>query len=335
MRRFRSAFTLIELLVVIAIIAILIALLLPAVQQAREAARRTQCRNNLHQFGLALHNYLDVYGSLPFTCFSTVDPPTWDHNFKGSYFVRILPYVDQAPLFNAFNFERTWGVPWQPTTLEGQTDANGKLLRQYIIPPFICPTDTSPMNSGHSTKFSYAMSMGNQNMPTTNGCQLYRCNVFPTIPGTNPAVDPNCGPGGHGNDQNPQYVSGIVSRMNWGARIADISDGTSNTIMMGEIRHNCADHTRWGWLHTNGPWIATTAPLNYPISCIGEKPVVNEGPCNRIDAWSTSQGFKSHHTGGGHFLLSDGAVKFITDTIDYRQYQRLGDRRDSESVGEF
>ena len=103
--RKRSAFTLIELLVVIAIIAILIALLLPAVQQAREAARRTQCKNNLHQLGLALHNYHDVYNQFPITCFNNSGPGlNWSDSSRGTYLVRLLPYIEQAALFNALNF---------------------------------------------------------------------------------------------------------------------------------------------------------------------------------------------------------------------------------------
>jgi prepilin-type N-terminal cleavage/methylation domain-containing protein len=338
-RRFRSAFTLIELLVVIAIIAILIALLLPAVQQAREAARRTQCKNNLHNLGLALHNYHDVYGMFPMTVFDHTKGDAqggWSPSSKGSYLVRILPYVDQAPLFNEFDFgiiDTPWDVPVD-RNLEGQRDASGKFLRQYSIPIYVCPSDTARVNTGHSMKYSYAMSIGNQNMPNNNGCRLYECHILNTIPlsGT-----PACNPGNsHGNIPAPSEASGIMSRMNWAARIADITDGTSNTIGMGEIRHTCSDHTQWGWLHFNNAWIATNAPINYPMNCIGEKAVPNGTDCNAFNnAWSTGMGFKSQHTGGAHFLLCDGAVKFITENIDYRQYQRLGDRRDGETIGEF
>jgi prepilin-type N-terminal cleavage/methylation domain-containing protein len=325
-RRLRSAFTLIELLVVIAIIAILIALLLPAVQQAREAARRTQCKNNLHQLGLALHNYLDVAGQFPITCFqSDVNPPitpNWNDSSRGSYLVRLLPYLDQGPMFNALDFGRV-GPAWALPNFEASVDSNNQLYREKIIPGYQCPSNTAPRIVAHSAKFCYAMSMGNQAMPSNTGCTLYPGNNFGT------------GPDGHGNTPNSQVISGIISRMNWAARIADITDGTSNTIAMGEVRHNCGDHTQYGWFHMNATWVATTAPINYPISCIGDPPMPGAGPCNNVGAWNTTQGFKSQHTGGAHFVLCDGSARFISENIDYLTYQKLGDRRDGQVIGEF
>jgi prepilin-type N-terminal cleavage/methylation domain-containing protein len=342
-RKRRFGFTLIELLVVIAIIAILIALLLPAVQQAREAARRTQCRNNLHQFGLALHNYHDVYQMHP----STIMNPhahlglNWADSSRGSYLVRLLPYVDQGPLFNALDFETigtawTAGPPGTPgVNFEGQTDPSGKLYRHYIIPVFICPTDTTVDLDGHSTKANYALSIGNQAMPSnwSGACNLYPGNNFGT------------GPDGHANTASANVLSGFVSRFNWGSRIRDLTDGASNTIAMGEIRPQCGDHMREGWFHYNSMWVATTAPINFPIACVREEPIqvgtttyqwdtVPQG-CHHWQNWQTSQGFKSRHEGGAFFLLGDGAVRFISETVDYLTYQRLGDRRDGQAVGEF
>lgn len=345
LRSSRSAFTLIELLVVIAIIAILIALLLPAVQQAREAARRTQCKNNLHNLGLALHNYHDVYKQFPISIFNNQGAlgPTWSQSSRGSYLIRLLPYVDQAPFFDALNFENT-GPTWNPTgtpgtpniNFESQVDGNGELYRFKTIPVYICPSDPSPMRDGHSNKSNYAMSMGNQNMPSRNGmCTEYdnTAAVGGNMFGT--------GPSGHGNSYNPTQISGIASRFNWAARIRDITDGTSNTIAMGEIRPQCGDHSRNGWFHFNSMWVATTAPINYPIACVREEPLNgvawNAMPesCNHWRNWQTSQGFKSRHIGGAQFVLCDGSAKFISENIDYVTYQRLGDRRDGQPVGEF
>jgi prepilin-type N-terminal cleavage/methylation domain-containing protein len=329
-RRYRSAFTLIELLVVIAIIAILIALLLPAVQQAREAARRTQCRNNLHQLGLALHNYHDVYQQFPITVFdhNNADPPGWSYSSRGSYLTRILPYIDQAPLFNALNFN-TMGTPWQigpPPNFEALVDAQGQLYRHKVIPGYLCPSDTSPRIFGHSAKFSYAMSMGNQRMDPQFGCPVYWTHVL-GIPGPSNV--------GHGNSASAHDISGIISRINWAANIRDISDGTSNVIAMGEVRHLCGDHTVNGWYHFNSTWVATTAPINYPIRCWNTPGFQGPNDCSNVNSWNTTQGFKSEHVGGAHFLLCDGAVKYITQNLDYTTYQRLGDRRDGNPVGEF
>jgi prepilin-type N-terminal cleavage/methylation domain-containing protein/prepilin-type processing-associated H-X9-DG protein len=352
-RRFsRSAFTLIELLVVIAIIAILIALLLPAVQQAREAARRSQCKNNLHQLGVAVHNYADNYGTrLPSSICSFVGAFQWSDGSKGSYLVRLLPYVDQAPLFNALNFD-CLGIAWtqgSPTTpgvnFEGQTDPQGQLYRYKLIPAYVCPSDTAGEADGHSMKACYALSMGNQAMPSWDAtpwgppCTLYPGNNFGT------------GLAGHGNEwPTPGHVSGVVSRLNWGSRFADQVDGQSNIIMAGEIRPQCGDHSRNGWFHFNSMWIATTAPINYPIYCVREDTgwdnpnaaqvtTLTGGlpatACNHWQNWQTSQGFKSRHEGGAHFLMCDGAVTFINESIDYMNYQRLGDRRDGQPIAPF
>ena len=340
----RSAFTLIELLVVIAIIAVLIALLLPAVQQAREAARRTQCKNNLKQLGLALHNYHDVYGQFALTVFNTggAPGPTWSDASKGTYLVRLLPFIDQAPLYNALEFSTT-GVPWNCVNPALLTACNfeaqrvsypaGQLHRHKVIPGFSCPSDPSPELDGHSTKSNYAMSMGNQRMDgggTPWGtCTQYMGNNFGT------------GPDGHGNSDNGNRISGIISRFNWAANMAKVTDGTSNVILMGEIRPQCGDHARNGWFHFNSMWIATTAPVNFPIECVREgqwsspTPPPGMNGCNHWQNWQTSQGFKSKHTGGAHFLLCDGSTRFVSENVDYLTYQRLGDRRDGQAVGEF
>lgn len=335
--RFRKkGFTLIELLVVIAIIAILIALLLPAVQQAREAARRTQCKNNLKQLGIAMHNYHETYNRFPLTVFNTgVAPgPNWSNGSKGSYLVRLLPYLELSTVYNQISFENA-GPAWGPTNIEGTIDSiTGGLLRHKVIPAFICPSDYSADIDGHSAKTCYAMSMGNQAM---NGrgtpwgtCTAYPGNIFGT------------GVSGHGNTLFPGNVSGVLSRLNWSATMSDITDGSSNVIAAGEIKPQCGDHMRNGWMHFNSIWVATTAPVNYPIYCVrdpgwnsGTPPNPGDNGCNHWQNWQTSQGFKSNHTGGVHFLIADGSVRFIQDNIDYTTYQRLGDRRDGNIPGDF
>ena len=314
-RRFKvgvkRGFTLIELLVVIAIIAVLIALLLPAVQQAREAARRSQCKNNLKQLGLALHNYHDTANRLP-GIFQT----NWSSDEKGTYLVQLLPFIDQSPLYNKINFTVAGGI-------DGQTNpTGGQLFRNIVIPGFICPSDASPNVWGDRAKTNYAMSQGNQSMPSRT-CSSYPGNNFGT------------GAVGHGNDGDPNNNSGFISRFNLSIKFAQCTDGLSNTIMGGEIRPNCGDHSVNGWLHFNAPWIATTAPINFPISCYGEPAIPNASACNAPDNWQTSQGFKSKHTGGAHFVLGDGAVKFISENINYLTYQALGCRRDGGVIGDY
>jgi prepilin-type processing-associated H-X9-DG protein len=126
-------------------------------------------------------------------------------------------------------------------------------------------------------------------------------------------------------------VSGVISRQGWAARIAHITDGTSYTICMGETRPECSDHLAHGW-GTPNTMVATTPPINFP-TCPRD-PVLPTN-CHLNNTWNTSLGFKSRHEGGAHFLLCDGSVRFLTENINYALYQRLGDRRDGEIIGEF
>ena len=339
-KRLYRGFTLIELLVVIAIIAVLVALLLPAVQQAREAARRSSCKNNMKQIGLALHNYHDTHLQFPINGLTDIaaSGATWSPGSKGSYWVRLLPFMDQAPLYNQIDFSMS-GPAWScnnnapqsnDCNIEAITTADGQLLRHISIPTLQCPSEPSPARDGHSNKSNYALSMGNQAMPSQAGmCNLYPGNDFGT------------GGAGHGNTRAPSNTSGIISRLGFGAKMAQISDGMSNTIAAGEIRPQCGDHARNGWFHFNSLWIATTAPINFPIGCVREDPIQIGGTtyqwntvpnsCNRYNNWQTSQGFKSRHTGGAHFVMCDGSVHFLSENIDYMTYQMLGDRRDGQT----
>ena len=322
-QRRKRAFTLIELLVVIAIIAILIALLLPAVQQAREAARRAQCKNNLKQLGVAMHNYHDTYGMFPPSIWAIhwSQGHTWWSQEKGSHLVHLLPFVDQQPLYSRIDFRNRRADWWWMPKIDDQPRW-GKKFRSYVIPTYMCPSDGSPKmsNSGDRARTNYMGSMGNQRMNSLGGwCRSYPGNNFLT------------GRGGHGNTALPNFISGIMARHFWAARVGGIlsADGTSQTILMGEALPQCGDHARNGWYHWNAPWMATTAPINFPIKCVYE-PGWNQVPagCNHWRNWQTSQGFKSKHENGAHFLFVDGRVRMLNDSINYRTYQRLGDRAD-------
>ena len=140
------------------------------------------------------------------------------------------------------------------------------------------------------------------------------------------------GPDGHGNTLDIGRTSGIWSKFTATANLAQISDGTSNTILMGEVRPDCSDHIDNGWEHVNALWCATTAPINFP-TCPND-PVLPDN-CHMKNNWNTSQGFKSQHVGGAHFVLCDGSVRFLSQNLDYATYQKLGDRRDGQTVGEF
>jgi prepilin-type N-terminal cleavage/methylation domain-containing protein len=322
----RRGFTLIELLVVIAIIAVLIALLLPAVQQAREAARRSQCKNNLKQLGLALHNYHDTHKQFPIAGVGWGAP-----NYKGSQLVMLLPFFDQAPLYNKINFSSGTGLDWwnSPASALGQDPDGSQLWMKVAIDVLKCPSFDGPDRVAWGyTSSSYAMSMGAQRMDSSNGCSLYS-----PYGGFNASGYFGTGAAGHGNSADPSQISGVTSRIGWSARIPQLTDGTTNTILMGEILPNpaCMDHGNHGWGTWNTLWIATTAPINFK-TCNTDPQL---SPCNAPNNWNTSQGFKSRHVGGAHFLLGDGSVRMISENIDYATYQALGDRRDGTTVGQF
>lgn len=326
MPRPSRGFTLIELLVVIAIIAVLIALLLPAVQQAREAARRSTCKNNLKQYGLAIHNYHETYGVFPPASNNTNQ---WN-NYAVGWQVRILPFTDQAPLYNEMDFA-AGGVVGAAGV--DKLLANGKYLRQMETPYSKCPSDSSSSPDGNWAQASYGGSLGSQRTDSANGA----CNLFftPNVHYEDPA-----GNAGHGNTGSKLNISGIFGRVLADkVSFADITDGTTNTIIVGEILPACNDHGG-GWWHYNGmanAHASTSVPINTMTTC--NRPYTRQSPpfptCTAQNNWNLSWGFRSAHTGGAHFLLGDGSVRFISENLDYNTYQRLGGRSDGKVVGEF
>jgi prepilin-type N-terminal cleavage/methylation domain-containing protein/prepilin-type processing-associated H-X9-DG protein len=365
----RRGFTLVELLVVIAIIGVLVALLLPAVQAAREAARRSQCTNNLKQLGLSILNHESAKGRFPrneqvVTKLSNGRDARRD---LASHLVMLTPYIEAANLTNRVNLDPT--APLVP----GDQLIDGVPLRQYPVSVLICPTDQkSGLQSadgltdlaglvvGPVAVTNYAGSLGSQVMGSFGGCNLHTANVVPDGGtqydldddgedwfNTTSTMNPPCNGAGIGNIRSdcavPAHISGVFARGNWAATLREIEDGTSNTIAVGEIRPSSSGY-QWysGWTRSEGLWFATTAPVNFstdpeefPSGAGGRGGGGGVPVCRNWEKdFNAAMGFKSLHPGGANFAYCDGSVHFIPDGVDYTTYQRLGARADGDAVGQ-
>lgn len=288
----KRGFTLIELLVVIAIIAVLIALLLPAVQQAREAARRSQCRNNLKQFGLALHNYLDVCGQFPPGVILQLTGATDGNWGWGSY---VLPYVDQAPRYNLLSVGNV-----TLTQAIADTSANGRLqAMQKAIPLYRCPSDTAPdLNTAH----------------LINGVALATSNYV----GSNASRSLRLNPGGPSSTGSIVASNGMFHANNC-VRISEFQDGTSNTIAIGERAWELRGAPVKAAIVFGMQSSVEVAATNDRglLQILGCGYVLMNSSTSTTGATDYQRNYSSRHVGGSHFLMADGAVRFISENTDH------------------
>jgi prepilin-type N-terminal cleavage/methylation domain-containing protein len=330
----RRGFTLIELLVVIAIIAILVALLLPAVQQAREAARRAQCKSNLKNIGVALHNYLETHTVFPYAVShgnawagagaraSFVGPPTHGLlNHKG--WLMLLPYIDQAPLYEQFNPDYCTGTGTHPAHpsfnacqggLEpGTAPNNNDVIVETVIQTFLCPSDDGEPTSRHTDQHYRAKTGGLDAAKTSYGFSVRRYSS--TV----------------NNWNRDSTTSRRMFGVNACASEKHVKDGMSNTAAVVETTLNVSSGVGQHWAYDH--WVGGGVDLQAGPSINNWRiNATNPGTPGRLYAWSQAG---SQHVGGCHVLLGDGAVRFLSENIDNTTRARLTYINDQNPVGDF
>ncbi|WP_299467346.1 DUF1559 domain-containing protein [uncultured Gimesia sp.] len=310
-KRLSRGFTLIELLVVISIIAILIALLLPAVQQAREAARRSTCKNNLKQMGLAIHSYHDSHRVFPPGDINAgaINSANWVATGlvrNHTMYMMILPFLDQANIYNSINFEAPTGVCDVDSRGGGGSQVSAT---DHMIVIFRCPSDPGMTNQALDPY-------------TKSGTSHYSCNK-------NHRVSYGIVTNTIENSMTKTYLGDTDLRKSaWGhngaAKISDITDGSSNCIIMLEtpIQKSSNDYGPF-WSHYNHTNWITPSYGNYGI---------NGYPASQ---YVYAFGAGSLHVGGAHTLLGDGSVRFLSENLDINTLKNLISIRGGEVIGEF
>ncbi|PQO46340.1 DUF1559 domain-containing protein [Blastopirellula marina] len=312
----RRGFTLVELLVVIAIIGVLVALLLPAVQQAREAARRMQCQNNLKQIGLALHNYHGTYNSYPSGNYGMVNSAGDNYNGHGwTWHASVLPFVEQGTLQEALTGPDGFGN-------ESGSENSGRstILRDTVLNMFWCPSQEDVRNGAQKNGYQPSNYNGNMGTRIGNGNDNCKCTGVSTLQEMR-TKDWGC--------MNGNGIFYVDSK----TKFRDVKDGLSNTIAVSEVPDTGGD--------TIGPFSsgcdrrvvfsggADGNPPNemteYLIAAEGNDPI-NGGSEEAAGSW---------HPGGAHFNMGDGSVRFLSENMDMPTYQALSTRREGETIGDF
>jgi prepilin-type N-terminal cleavage/methylation domain-containing protein len=339
----RVAFTLVELLVVIAIIGILVALLLPAVQSAREAARRISCSNHLHNIGLAVLNFENARRRLPYSAnyryeeFNNAANQTWigipnggklDPNNGGpgvsgrGWMVEILPQMEEQPMYDAIqnalkttNGKKAWDVNAAPVNGIGVIDIRDYLTRQK--PWLSCPSDPSAVPSDKEFYWK-PIFVGTSGYKGVLGDNV----VWPQQTAYMQGTLPDC----HNNlNQNPaskrvEGCNGLFWRTAYyfELKLKDILDGQSKTLMVGECVVWQDDHS--ANFFADGDWASCNIPLN---SFLPDEDTVEK-------KWYDARGFRSMHPGGVQFALADGSTQFLSEGIDHKVYRAMATRNGQE-----
>ena len=293
----RRAFTLVELLVVIAIIGILIALLLPAVQAAREAARSMSCRNNLRQIGLAIHNYHTAFKSFPFGITHLPSENSTGNASGKGWIVSILPQVEQQALYDIFEGDETYSAFAGDFSVGGMgiNNANVRAALANELKVIKCPTDSARTSTEQEDWSRVAVTLTN----------------YKGVLGSDDVGTSSC---------EPNICSGAFWRNSYRTpiRIADIRDGTSNMLIVGEDVPEY--NNRSAAFFSNHDYCSTFGAMNFmPRAGM---------PSSDADKLR----FRSKHPGGANFCLGDASVRFLSESIDMAIYQGLSTRAGGEVV---
>ncbi|MFM7290619.1 MAG: DUF1559 domain-containing protein [Planctomycetia bacterium] len=319
-RRHPAAMTLVELLVVIAIIGTLVGLLLPAVQGAREAARQSQCSNNLKQVGIAFHNHHDARGSFPpldVTSTTVGSIPAW------AWGTMVLPYIEQADLYARLNPQTTWGQTGADTFATATADSTRLALINSSIATYRCASDPAGARNDLLGTSGAVIQYGRSNYVISVHDVGFSGDVF-------------------------NVASNGIAFCNSRVKFKDITDGTASTLAVGERLHRRvgqqADSTTdfppyapmsayWaggpegGFVLTDSRLRRHRGSLQYGATAIYQ--------INDFSTVWTRNGYSSYHPGNAMFVFSDGAVKFLDQTIDATTFQRLANRKDGQVIGSY
>lgn len=352
----RSGFTLIELLVVIAIIAVLIALLLPAVQQAREAARRSQCKNNLKQLGLALHNYHEAHSTFPLGGFNqpgivilpVIGPRPSTTGLGPSFYVALLPYIDQANL--AARYDTNVGASG-----DAALSPNGAVIHGVKLTTLTCPSSSLPS--------MITAIGGSSSTPVVTTAPSYV--GISGASETGPVATPGFEEARIKSLSTTITCGGPVAQVSWGGvlvanmstRIRDVTDGTSHVLVIGET-------SDWVYIENNSKQLRVdggapngwTASANVPGVAANYSNSAQSGRVHNLTTVMHPVGYRTYpttasenlcfpptpnrplisaHTGGTHGLFGDGSVRFLSNSLDVLTLKRVATRDDGAPVGEF
>jgi prepilin-type N-terminal cleavage/methylation domain-containing protein/prepilin-type processing-associated H-X9-DG protein len=358
----RGGFTLVELLVVIAIIGILVALLLPAIQSAREAARRSQCANNIKNIALAVLNYHDARKRFPVDEDIYEDAPDirniwgngqWLGNGEpvpeiingtlsgAGWIVMVLPQIEELALYDQFKpyFDKRWR-----SAKLGMNNNNPQLREALATQPtvLLCPSDQ--FRGPRNDQYPYNTATEVDSPPWTVAVTCYKGNAGDTAYSNSDDVLPFNTPVGYWSG-GAQYTAtagkmdchyerdcfGVLWRTTYargGVKIKEITDGTSHTLLIGEASPVDGNSVAW---NSEGDWAITGVQINFNwqayTSCVA--------PSGVPSCWWNMRGFRSSHPGGVQFAFADGSVRFIPDNIDHPIYRALSTRKKGESAGEY